>query len=368
MKAEAFANAGWQLHWARHGPGLLSQGWRAAYPHVPLEKIQTLCGIDFLCHDMDGLGMRLSEEQDSVGAIDSVGKGLGTGHHPSANEPAASTDVVMAGSHGRTDVVMVGTTETTCSPQHGEQGVCSSEEDIANTWNDFYNCMYWHCFQCYKYEIGTGVEDVGGAVQEEEAEPASEGALGKESVDTRLEEDESRSSPVVSVLCGGGGTVGVGTPMWGVQWGTPMWGGGTVGTPMWGWEPLCGGYSGEPLCGGGGTVGTPMWGGGPLCGGTVGNPYVGGSTVGTPMWGGGTPMWGYSGNPYVGGTVGTPMWGGGPLCGGTVGTPLFWTLLAASLHTSVRVNKLSTFTCWGTIRASLISGTERSSAVMAVLI
>ena len=210
--------------------------------------------------------MRLSEEQDSVGAIDSVGKGLGTGHHPSANEPAASTDVVMAGSHGCTDVVMagshgctdvvmagshgctdavmVGTTETTCSPQHGEQGVCSSEEDIANTWNDFYNCMYWHCFQCYKYEIGSGVEDVGGAVQEEEAEPASEGALGKESVDTRLEEeDESRSSPVVSVLCGGGGV-------------------------QWGWEPLCGGYSGEPLCGGG-----VQW--EPLCGGGGGDPYVG---------------------------------------------------------------------------------------------
>ena len=304
MKAEAFANAGWQIHWARHGPGLLSQGWRAAYPHVPLEKIQTLCGIDFLCHDMDGLGMRLSEEQDSVGAIDSVGKGLGTGHHPSANEPAASTDVViagshgctdvvMAGSHGRTDVVMVGTTETTCSPQHGEQGVCSSEEDIANTWNDFYNCMYWHCFQCYKYEIGSGVEDVGGAVQEEEAEPASEGALGKESVDTRLEEeDESRSSPVVSVLCGGGGTVGVGTPMWG---GEPLCGGGTVGTPMWG------GYSGNPYVGGG-------------------DPYVGYS---------GNPYVGYSGNPYVGGTVGTPMWGGDPyvgvqwepLCGG--GTPMW---------------------------------------------
>ena len=276
MKAEAFANAGWQLHWARHGPGLLSQGWRAAYPHVPLEKIQTLCGIDFLCHDMDGLGMRLSEEQDSVGAIDNVGKGLGTGHHPSANEPAASTDVVMAGSHGCTDVVMVGTTETTCSPQHGEQGVCSSEEDIANTWNDFYNCMYWHCFQCYKYEIGSGVEDVGGAVQEEEAEPASEGALGKESVDTRLEEeDESRSSPVVSVLCGGGGVQWRWEPLCGggVQWGTPMWGGGVQwGTPMWG------GYSGEPLCGG-----------------YSGNPYVGG----------GTPVWGYSGNPSILDTIGS---------------------------------------------------------------
>ena len=344
MKAEAFANAGWQLHWARHGPGLLSQGWRAAYPHVPLEKIQTLCGIDFLCHDMDGLGMRLSEEQDSVGAIDSVGKGLGTGHHPSANEPAASTDVVMAGSHGRTDVVMVGTTETTCSPQHGEQGVCSSEEDIANTWNDFYNCMYWHCFQCYKYEIGTGVEDVGGAVQEEEAEPASEGALGKESVDTRLEEeDESRSSPVVSVLWGGGGYSGGGNP----------YVGGTVGNPYVG-----GGYSGNPYVGGGDPYvgvqwGTPMWGEvqwEPLCGGG-GDPYVG--VQWEPLCGG------YSGNPYV---------GGGPLCGGTVGTPLFWTPLTASLHTSVRVNKLSTFTCWGTIRASLISGTERSSAVMAVLI
>ena len=66
MKAEAFANAGWQLHWARHGPGLLSQGWKAAYPHVPLEKIQTLSGIDFLCHGMGGLGMRLGDEQDSI--------------------------------------------------------------------------------------------------------------------------------------------------------------------------------------------------------------------------------------------------------------------------------------------------------------
>mgnify|MGYP003473826967 CR=1 FL=1 len=129
--------------------------------------------------------------------MDSVGVGLGTGDHTLADRPAANTDVVMAGSQDYSDTTG---TDHPCLSEPVDKGVCS-EEDIANTWNDFYYCIYWHCFQCYKYGIGSGEEDVGGAMQEEKkAESVSEETLGEESVDKRSEEeDESGSIPVVSV-------------------------------------------------------------------------------------------------------------------------------------------------------------------------
>ena len=48
LKAAAFANQEWEAHWSQSGPSLLAQAWMAAYPHLPLSRVESVCGVDFL--------------------------------------------------------------------------------------------------------------------------------------------------------------------------------------------------------------------------------------------------------------------------------------------------------------------------------
>ena len=215
MKAEAFANAGWQVHWARHGPGLLSRGWRSAYPHVPTDRVQSLCGIDFLCHDMDGLGMGFNEEQDHAvgGASGPMEVALATGDHPATEGSVGKGDGEETCGRGSSFVEVTSSDVPVCS-SGGEGADPLCPEDITNMWNEFYNCMYWHHFQCFRYGIGSGDESVEGMLEagveegvaketeidrEEIVEELPEGTVGEGVVETEeVKPEESRNSSLVS--------------------------------------------------------------------------------------------------------------------------------------------------------------------------
>ena len=103
----------------------------------------------------------------------------------------------VAHSQDCTDMVETCSDVPTCSSQRGGEGSDPSEgvdplcpEDITNMWNEFYNCMYWHHFQCYKYGIGSG--DEGAEMEKEE--------LGEEPPVERSVEEEASSVVRVKVI------------------------------------------------------------------------------------------------------------------------------------------------------------------------
>ena len=48
LKAAAFADRQWEAHWLQVGPSMLAQAWMVAYPQLPLSRVESVCGVDFL--------------------------------------------------------------------------------------------------------------------------------------------------------------------------------------------------------------------------------------------------------------------------------------------------------------------------------
>ena len=115
----------------------------------------------------------------------------------------------VAHSQDCTDMVETCSDVPTCSSQREGEGGGPSEgvaalcpqgvdplcpEDITNMWNEFYNCMYWHHIQCYKYGIGSGAEGTEEVMEKEEP-----------SVERSVEEEASSVVRVVVIVKGWGG-------------------------------------------------------------------------------------------------------------------------------------------------------------------
>ena len=112
LKAQAFADNGWQEYWTSAGPSHLAQSWSQQYPSIPLNKVECVCGVDFLCQTM--------ETQMSL----------------NSTVPAAAEE------HQNT-------LESDCPPLDDEEAEPNDHEILA-MWNELYNNQYWFIYSWYR--------------------------------------------------------------------------------------------------------------------------------------------------------------------------------------------------------------------------
>ena len=145
LKAAAFADRQWELHWSQVGPSRLAQAWAVAYPHLPLSRVESVCDVDFLV--------------------------------AAATEPAAVE-----------------------WPSSGDGEVADNE--LQGLWSHFYNQWYWYSYQAYSQplagQLSPGqlmVEEREEGVEREEVVEREEGVERGEGVER--EEGEMQAVAVL---------------------------------------------------------------------------------------------------------------------------------------------------------------------------
>ena len=85
LKAEAFADKNWEECWKSEGPSLLARGWVNIYPLIPLQRVEEVCAVDFLCSTMTQLdlatGSGATSADDSIEHSSSANQGCTTDKH-----------------------------------------------------------------------------------------------------------------------------------------------------------------------------------------------------------------------------------------------------------------------------------------------
>ena len=187
-KAEAFANGEWQSYWSLHGPSVLATCWTNHYPQIPLERIEALTGIGFLCRPsgekMDSSLDRCtsSGEQDEEAKEQTPLAGSSSCDGDLANitlprEPCLGSAVTNEssgrGCRSEEDTIedsavvvcqeaLVGDSgmQVVADTQQGMADPCGvhSElnldgDELLAVWNEFYNSTYW-----YMYHYFTGFQ------------------------------------------------------------------------------------------------------------------------------------------------------------------------------------------------------------------
>ena len=85
LKAKAFADKNWEEYWKSEGPSLLARGWVNMYPLIPLQRVEEVCAVDFLCCTMTQLdlatGSGATSADDSIEHSSSASQGCTTDEH-----------------------------------------------------------------------------------------------------------------------------------------------------------------------------------------------------------------------------------------------------------------------------------------------
>lgn len=220
LKAEAFASNDWEAYWAAEGPKVLASGWLNVYPSIPLDRVEQVCAIDFLCQAVRRLELNgeVEEEVEEGERKDSYqGEVRDDGQKPEdLKHEQGRTDGGMAVESGCKDkspgsdsqlesnegacVDSGGPVAAACmSPPTDMSSTTFSDVEIATLWHEHYNSYYWYCFQQFKQwqqdTMKTG-EDDGGEVEKEmaEVEGEKEGRIGHGLQDKSLGSQLAESS------------------------------------------------------------------------------------------------------------------------------------------------------------------------------
>ena len=85
LKAEAFADKNWEEYWKSEGPSLLARGWVNMHPLIPLQRVEEVCAVDFLCCTMTQLdlatGSGATSADDNIEHSSSASQGCTTDEH-----------------------------------------------------------------------------------------------------------------------------------------------------------------------------------------------------------------------------------------------------------------------------------------------
>lgn len=152
LKAAVYADHQWQAYWSTHGPSYLAQTWREQYPHIPLEDVDTACGLGFLCQSLEDK-MQLNVSDDMT-----TGAGMSDKSVAQCSDPK----------HVCSDSQVLG--EDT---QDMDTGSKPPKEDLISMWNTFYNSAYWYVYSLFKAPesaIESAMPDEEVVVVEEEVE------------------------------------------------------------------------------------------------------------------------------------------------------------------------------------------------------
>lgn len=159
MKAAAFSDSDWLLHWNSSGPSLLARKWSSLYPHISLSSVETATGLMFLV--------------PASGEVGEVGEVGGSGKEGMGEIMRATGALEIAG-------------DKECERSHDPILTLPTDDEIRRLWNEMYNSQYWYWFQQWREERRGEVE-----VEKEEEEEVEEVAD-----QDCVEEDE---------VCDGGG-------------------------------------------------------------------------------------------------------------------------------------------------------------------
>ena len=202
-KADAFANKDWEAYWLKKGPALLTSGWLASHPNIPLAKVEEVCSLEFIASAVKSLSLESSHEvagggeevyhTQSITAVSDGGKEEGvkimvetgldsemevsSAIHEGAvvvPEPAASCEETASSNGAMEDKTV---SEVSKYDSSTDEAVLSSEAIVA-MWNEHYNSYYWYTYEAYIQEgqgeaqqlLGEGeVEGEGEGNQDSEA-------------------------------------------------------------------------------------------------------------------------------------------------------------------------------------------------------
>lgn len=177
-KADAFANKDWEAYWLKEGPALLTNGWLASHPNIPLAKVEEVCSLEFISSAVKSLSLESSrevvggggdgeEEEYSTESIMAVSDGGGEeGVKIMAETGLASEMEVSSAVHEEATIVpkpMVSCGEAASSDVATEDETVSevskdgsstdeamlSAEDIVAMWSEHYNSYYWYTYEAY---------------------------------------------------------------------------------------------------------------------------------------------------------------------------------------------------------------------------
>ena len=138
------------------GPQILIDGWKEAYPDIPLSRVARVCAVDFLAPFLteaaEPSDQGIADDLDRLTLDSSEGQ---TGETPSpktdTREPSCGgQESVLSGVEklqisdgGEPDPSVAGHTKLEAQVGDG---------DIVVLWGDHYNSYYWYYYQCHQQE------------------------------------------------------------------------------------------------------------------------------------------------------------------------------------------------------------------------
>lgn len=196
-KADAFANKDWEAYWLKEGPALLTSGWLASHPNIPLAKVKEVCSLEFISLAVKSLSLESShevggggEEEYSTESIVAVSGGdrqvkimaemrldsemeVSSAVHEGAvvvPEPVASCEETASSNIAMEDKTVSEVSKTDCST---DEATLSSEAIVA-MWNEHYNSYYWYTYEAYVQGQGKEQQLLGEGEVEGEGEESQD--------------------------------------------------------------------------------------------------------------------------------------------------------------------------------------------------
>ena len=183
-KADAFSNKEWEAYWLREGPALLTNGWLATHPDIPLANVEGVCSLEFLSSAIKNLSLESYQSHEVVGedeeysteSIVAVSGGreegvkitaemkfdsemeVSSAHHEGAavvTEPMASCEETSSSSVRVAGLPVEDKTVTEVTKGDSSTDVAAlSSEAIVAMWNEHYNSYYWYIYEAFVQEGG----------------------------------------------------------------------------------------------------------------------------------------------------------------------------------------------------------------------
>ena len=235
-KADAFANKDWEAYWLTEGPALLTSGWLASHPNIPLAKVEEVCSLEFISSAVKNLSIESSSceavvsdgvegggevyHTESIMAVSGGGREEGVkvtvetrsdsemevSSESAVHEGAALVPEPLVGSKepASFDVAIDDKTVSEVSKDDSctvDETSLSSEAIVA-MWNEHYNSYYWYTYEAYVQEhcqgeggqllLGEGEMKRGGGGGEQLLLLSGEGEVkgGEESQDSEAMEPQ----------------------------------------------------------------------------------------------------------------------------------------------------------------------------------
>ena len=239
-KADAFANKDWEAYWLREGPALLTNGWLASHPNIPLAKVEEVCSLEFISSAVKSLSLESSSCEVGVGggeegyhaeSIMAVSGGSSEEGVKIVSETRLDSEMEVCSAVPEGSVVvpivqepepMVNSEQTASSSvvamedktisvapkdDSSTDEAALSAEAIVAMWNEHYNSYYWYAYESFVQGLEKGQQqqlplgDGEGKVKREGEGEESQDSEAMEPQDTEVHVYTCRSATFIHVYC-----------------------------------------------------------------------------------------------------------------------------------------------------------------------